>query len=369
MKVPFLDLSRQHQKIRQEIDKAISQVIDDSWFILGKKLEEFEHNFASYLDVKYAFGVGNGTDALRIALFAVGVKTGDEVLIPANTFISAPLETSFVGAKPVLIDIDEETYNLDPQKIEKKITKKTRAIIPTHLCGQPAAMNEILKLAKKHKLWVIEDACQAHGAEYKGKKVGGLGDIGCFSFYPSKNIGALGDGGMIVTNSSKLAKKIALLRNYGEKKKYYYGVRGFNSRLDPIQAAVLNVKLKYLDGYNEKRRKIANLYNHLLSGLNEIILPKENSEVKHIYYLYMIRTKKRDKLLDYLKKNNISCLIHYPIPIHLQQSFKYLGYKKGDLPVTEKCAEEIISLPMFPELTFKEIKYVCDKIKEFFVTK
>jgi dTDP-4-amino-4,6-dideoxygalactose transaminase len=369
MNVPFVNLSRQHQKIRQEIDKAISQVIDGSWFILGKQLEEFERNFAGYLNVKYAFGVGNGTDALRIALLAVGVKAGDEVLIPANTFISAPLETSFIGAKPVLIDIDEETYNLDPQKIEKKITKKTKAIIPTHLCGQPAAMDEVLKLARKYSLWVIEDACQAHGAEYKGRKVGGLGDVGCFSFYPIKNLGALGDGGMIVTNNSKIARKITLLRNYGEIKKYFYAIRGFNSRLDPLQAVILNVKLKYLSKDNEKRRKIAGIYNRFLVEVKKIILPKEEKNVKHIYHLYMIRTKRRDGLLNYLKENGIITQIHYPVPIHLQQSFKYLGYKKGDLPVTEKCAKEILSLPIFPEMTLKEIEYVCVKIKEFFATK
>lgn len=366
MKVPFVDLSRQHKKIRREIDRAISQVIDNSWFILGKTLEEFEQNFAKYLNVKYCYGVGNGTDAIRIALLAVGIKPEDEVLIPANTFISDPLEISFVGAKPVLVDIKSDNYNIDCQKIEEKITKKTKAIIPTHFCGQPAVMEKILKIAKKYKLWVIEDACQAHGAEYKGKKVGGLGDVGCFSFYPTKNIGALGDGGLLATNNSKIAEKISLLRNYGEIKKYYCAVKGFNSRLDPLQAAVLNVKLKYLDKFNKKRQELAGRYNYFLSDVKEIILPKEDLNIKHIYYLYMIRTKKRDELINYLRENGIIAQIHYPIPIHFQQSFKDLGYRKGDFPIAEKCAQEIISLPMFPELTLKEIEYVCSKIKEFF---
>jgi len=366
MKISFVDLSRQHKKIRRELNKAIARVIDDSYFILGKHLEEFEQNFANYLKVKYAFGVGSGTDALRIALLALGIKPGDEVLIPANTFISAPLEISFVAAKPVLVDINEKTYNLNPQEVEKKITQKTKAIIPTHLYGQPAAMDEILRIARKYNLWVIEDACQAHGAEYKDRKVGGLGDIGCFSFYPTKNLGALGDGGMVVTNKDNLAKKIAMLRNYGEEKKYFYKIKGFNSRLDPIQAAVLNVKLKYLDEWNNKRRKLAAAYTRLLYEVKEITLPKENPENKHVYHLFVIRTKKRDQLLEYLKKNGILCLIHYPVPVHLQHSFKDLGYKRGDFPVTEECTREILSLPIFPELTLKEIRYVCDVIKKFF---
>lgn len=366
MNVPFVDLSRKHNKIKVEIGKAINKVIDDSWFILGKNLEDFEKDFSNYLGIKYSFGVASGTDALRIAMLAIGLTSGDEVIIPANTFISAPLEASFLGIKPVLVDIDEKTFNLDIKNLKCKLSKRTKAIIPTHLYGQAANMDEIMSFAKKYNLQVIEDACQAHGGEYKKKKLGTIGQVATFSFYPVKNLGALGDGGMVVTNSKKIARKISLLRNYGENQKYYYQIKGFNSRLDPIQAAILKIKLKKLDEENKKRREIAGYYNFYLNEIKEIILPRESKMCKHVYHLYVIRSKKRDKLQKFLKEKGISTQIHYPIPIHLQQSFKNLNYRQGDFPATEICCKEILSLPMFPELRLEEIKYVCQKIKDFF---
>ncbi len=369
MIVPFVDLSRQHQKLRREIDEAIKRVIDSSWFVLGKEVEDFEAEFSRYLGVKYCYGVGSGTDALRLALLSLDVGAGDEVLIPANTFISAALETSFIGAKPVLVDIEDSTYNIDPEKMAKKINSRTKVVILTHLYGQPGRVKEVLSLARKHNLKVIEDACQAHGAEYKGKRVGNFGEVACFSFYPAKNLGALGDGGAVVCQSAKIAQKLRLLRNYGENKKYYYCLKGFNSRLDPLQAAVLRAKLKYLDDSNGKRIAAANLYRQKLTKVKEVVLPKELEESKPVYHLFVIRSKKRNQLVKYLGDNGIKTQIHYPVPIHWQKSFDDLGYKKGDFPVTEECSRQIISLPMFPELTKEEINYVCENISDFFEKK
>ena len=366
MNIPFVDLSRQNTFLRKEINQAIAEVIDSSQFVLSKELENFEKEFARYLGVKYCYGVASGSDALRLSLLASGIERGDEVLIPANSYVSSAFETLFIGATPVLVDIDEETYNIDPKKIKFKITKMTKAIIPVHFYGQPARMDKILRIAEKYNLKVIEDACQAHGAEYKEKKVGGFGDAGCFSFYPSKNLGALGDGGAITTNNKKIAQKISLLRNYGQIKKNYHKIKGFNSHLDALQAAVLSIKLRYLNRFNQKRRKIAKQYNQFLTGIQEIILPQELPNLKHVYHLYVIKTKNRNKLVRYLSKKGIRTQIHYPIPIYLQSAFKNLGYQKGDFPVTEKCAEEIISLPMFPELREEEIKFVVERIKFFY---
>jgi len=366
LKVPFLDLERQHSIFRKEIIDAVTNVLDSSQFILGREVENFENEFSEYIGVKYCYGVGNGTDALRLALISCDINKDDEVLIPANTFISAALETSFIGAKPVFIDIDEKTYNIDPDKILKAITKKTKAIILTHLFGQPAKIDDVLQIAYKYNLKIIEDACQAHGAEYKGKKVGSFGDVGCFSFYPSKNMGALGDGGAVVCNDKKVARKIFLLRNYGEIKKYNYLIKGFNSRLDPIHAAILRIKLKNLDKFNDNRIRHANLYKCLLKDIKEVTLPEEINKIKHVFYVFVVKVKKRDQLINYLNEKGVKTLIHYPVPIHLQKSFKELGYKKGDFPTTEKCAKHILSLPMFPEIKDEEIKYVTKCIREFY---
>lgn len=364
MKVPFFDLKKQYKSIQSKIDFVIKQTLSNSSFILGKNLEEFENQFAKYIGVDYTIGVNSGTDALLLSLIALGIKKDDEIITVPNSFVATTLAITNLGAKPIFVDIDSKTYNIDVNQIEKNITNKTKAILPVHLYGHPAEMNKILEIAKKYNLKVIEDACQAHGALYNGKKVGSFGDLACFSFYPTKNLGAYGDAGIITTNNKELANKLKMLRNYGQTKKYYYEIRGINTRLDEIQAAILNVKLKYLDKWNEKRIKNANLYTSLLKNIPEISLPI-SQDSKHVFYSYIIRTENRDQLQKYLEENGILTLIHFPIPLHLQKVHKNLGYKLNDFPITEKYANEILSLPMFPELTKSEIKYIAEKIKEF----
>ena len=364
MRVSFVDLKRQYKKIKNEIDNTIFKVVNNGNFILGAELEAFEKEFASYCDSKFCAGVNSGTSALHFALIALGVSKGDEVILPANTFIAAALAVSYTGAKPILIDIDTESYNIDTTKIKEKITKKTKAIVPVHLYGQTADMGSILEIAEKYNLKIVEDCCQAHGASYNGKKAGSMGDIGCFSFYPSKNLGAYGDGGAIVTSDEKILEKVSMLRNYGQKIKYNHLIKGFNGRLDNIQAAILRVKLKYLDEWNKARRKYALIYNSLLEDA-DVITPIQKDYAKHIYHQYVIRMKERDNLSKYLNSKKISTSIHYPIPIHLQKAYSDLNYKKGNFPITEKYADEIISLPVFPELKQEEIEYVVSNVKEF----
>jgi dTDP-4-amino-4,6-dideoxygalactose transaminase len=362
--IPLVDLKAQYLSIKSEIERAILRVIDNTDFILGKEVELFEKEFASFSEAKYGIGVASGTDALHLSLFALGIGSGDEVITAANTFVATVLAISYVGARPVLVDINPDNYNLDVSLLKKAITKRTKAIIPVHLFGQPADMDSIMKIARRYNLKVIEDACQAHGAEYKGRRVGSIGDIGCFSFYPGKNLGAYGDGGMVLTNDEKIAQKIKMLRNYGSRTKYYHEFKGFNSRLDTIQAAILRVKLKRLDKWIEERRKHAKKYNDLLKGM-EVVTPKEEDYAKHAYHLYVIRVKERDRLLEYLKSKRIFAGIHYPVPIHLLDAYRDLGYKRGDFPVTEQITEEIISLPMYPELSEDKIRFVVRSIKEF----
>ena len=364
MRVNFVDLKRQYEKIKNEIDNAMFKVVHEGDFILGKELEAFEKEFASYCNSKFCAGVNSGTSALHFALTALDVGKGDEVILPANTFIATAFAVSYTGAKPVLADIDRESYNIDAAKIKEKITKKTKAIIPVHLYGQTADMNPVLEIAKKYNLRVIEDCCQAHGALYGGKKAGSIGDIGCFSFYPSKNLGAYGDGGAIVTSDEKILENVCMLRNYGQKVKYRHLIKGFNERFYNIQAAILRVKLKYLDEWNEARRKHALFYNSLLDDTN-VIIPVQKDYAKHIYHQYAIRIMERDNLFRYLNSKQISTLIYYPIPIHLQEAYSDLSYKKGAFPVTEQYSNEIISLPIFPELKQEEIMYVASSIKEF----
>jgi dTDP-4-amino-4,6-dideoxygalactose transaminase len=364
MEVPFVDLKAQHQEIKAEVEKAIKKVIEKSDFILGEELELFEKEFAEYCGVKFCVGVASGTEALWLTLLALDIKKGDEVIIPANTFIATALAVLMAGAKPILVEIDPKTYNINPALIEEKITPKTRAIIPVHLYGQPADMEEISKIARKYNLVVIEDACQAHGAFYKNKRCGSLGEAAAFSFYPAKNLGAYGDGGAVVTNLAEIAEKIKMLRDYGQKEKYNHLVKGYNSRLDTLQAAILRVKLKNLEKWNKKRQKAAEVYKELLSGL-DLVLPFLAPERTHVYHLYVIRTKKRDELRKYLSQAGISTGIHYPVPLHLQPSLSDLGYKKGCFPVTESYSKEILSLPMFPHISSDQIGYVCQKIKEF----
>lgn len=366
MPIPLVDLKAQYRAIKKEIDRAIFEAIKNTNFILGENVQKFEKEFAKFCKVKYAIGVGNGTDALYLALRVLGIKTGDEVITPPNTFIATVEAITLNGAKPVFVDINPETYNIDITKIEKAITKKTKAIVPVHLYGQPADIGPILKIAKKYNLKVIEDAAQAHGAEYKGKRVGGLGDVGCFSFFPAKNLGAYGDGGMVVTNNKKIAEKVRLLRNHGRVQKYEHQIEGINSRLDELQAAILRVKLRYLNKWNQARRQRAKLYDNSLKNIKGVKIPFTPSWAVPVYYVYTIRTKERDKLQESLKKEGISTGLYYPIPLHLQPAYKYLGYKIGDFPETERAAKEILSLPICPELSKKDQNYVIQKIKEFF---
>ena len=361
--ISFVDLKRQYISIKDEIDPAIKKVIDNASFILGKDVEDFEKNFASYCQTKYCVGVSSGTDALHLALRALNIGSGDEVIVPANTFIATALGVSYTGATPVLVDCNTHDYNIDVAKIEGAITARTKAIMPVHLYGQPADMSPILDIAKKHNLNVVEDACQAHGAEYIGKKCGSLGTIGCFSFFPGKNLGAYGDGGAVTTNDPEIDEKIRLLRDYGQKKKYHHELKGFNNRLDAMQAAILNTKLRHLDKWNNQRRKNAKLYNELLANAERIITPVEREDTKHVYHLYVIRSKIRGRLAEHLQSKGISVGIHYPIPIHMQKAYLDVGYEKGSFPVTEEYSGTILSLPMFAELNEEEIKYIVQNIK------
>lgn len=365
MKIDFVNLSRQYKRYKKEIDNSIQKVLDSGHFILGDEVQLFEKEFAQYCEAKYCVGVASGTDALFLSLKALDIKEGDEVITVPNSFIATSLCISHVGAIPVFVDIDPKTYNIDVAKIEEKINTKTKAIIPVHLFGQPADMDAIVALAKKYNLKIIEDSCQAHGARYKGKRVGNFGDISAFSFYPSKNLGAYGDGGAIITNNSELAEKIFSLRTYGGRKRDYYLDQGFNSRLDTIQAAVLRVKLKYLDESNDARRKNTEIYNELLQG-QDMITPSNIDHVQSATHLYVVRTKQRDKLVEYLSERGISTGIHYPVPIHLQPAYKDLGYSQGNCMVAETVAKEIISLPLCPEIHRQEIEYVVTNIIDFY---
>ena len=365
MKVPFLELRQQYRSIKDEVNAGVQQVMDSCRFVLGENVNSFEKEFASFCGTEYAVGVANGTDALCLALLACGIGKGDEVITVPNTFIATTEAISQTGAEIVFLDVDPQTYNIDVSQIEEEINERTRAILPVHLFGQSADMNPIMKIARKYNLKVIEDACQAHGAEYKGKKVGSIGDAGCFSFYPSKNLGAFGDGGMVVSNGNEIAQKIKMLRDHGQIKKYEHLVEGYNSRLDEIQAAILRVKLKRLDEQNKLRRKNASIYNELLKDVDGVVTPFEAEYGKHVYHLYVIRIDRRDELQEYLKSKGIGTGLHYPIPLHLQKAYEYLGYKEGDFPVAEECTKQILSLPMFPELTQEEIEKVVSEIKTF----
>lgn len=360
--IQMVDLKRQYYSMKEEIDNAIKNILESGYFILSENVKLFEDEFAKYCGVKHGIGVASGTDALQIALRACGVGIGDEVITVSNTAFPTAVAISYMGAKPVFVDVDE-TYTIDTSKIEEKITEKTKAILPVHLYGHPADMDPILEIAKQYRLYVIEDACQAHGAEYKGKKVGSIGDVGCFSFYPTKNLGAYGDGGFVTTNNEELAEKIRLLRDYGQIKRYNHVIKGYNSRLDEIQAAILRVKLKKLDEWNESRRRNAKLYNEMLA--DSVVVPIERENSKHVYHLYIIRVKHRDEMRKWLKDRGISTDIHYPTPIHLQKAYTDLGLRKGSLPITERYADEILSIPIYPELTEDEILQVANAINSF----
>mgnify|MGYP001819789016 CR=1 FL=1 len=365
MKVPFLDLKTQHATIRDEVAAAMEEVIDTTSFAGGPQVKRFEDNFAKYCESKHAIGVGSGTDALWMALIGLEIGEGDEVITSPGTFVATAEAVTYCGATPVFVDIEPETYNLDPAMIEASLTPRTKAIIPVHLFGQPADMDPILEIGRKHDLVVIEDACQAHGAEYKGHRAGSLGDVGCFSFYPGKNLGAYGEAGAVVTNDSNLAETLRMFRDHGQQKKYYHSIVGWNSRMDGLQGAVLDVKLGYLPAWTEARRKNAEIYNRLLSEIPTMTTPAEADYARHVYHVYAIRAKNRDELMRRLSDSGIACGIHYPVPLHLQEAYTFLGYKKGDFPVAEQSAEEFVSLPMFPELTEESICYIVEKIKEY----
>ncbi|OGH18556.1 MAG: hypothetical protein A3F31_05090 [Candidatus Levybacteria bacterium RIFCSPHIGHO2_12_FULL_38_12] len=365
MIINFVDLKRQNKMYKKEFIEVIEQVFDNAVFIDGEPLEQFERNFAAFCNKKYAVGLNSGTDALFLTLLSHGIGRGDEVITAPNSYIATAMTVSNVGAEPVFVDVDSKSYNIDPTKIEAAITKRTKAIIPVHLYGQPADMDPIIAIAKKYNLIIIEDCCQAHGAKYKGKKVP-AGKTGAFSFYPGKNVGAFGDGGAVVTNNWEIKEKLEYLRNDGSIKKYVHAMFGYKSRLDTLQAAILNVKLKHLDDFTQKRRQHANIYNKLLSSIPQITLPKEMEYAYHVYHIYMIQAQRRDDLGKFLKEKGVKTVIHYPTPIHLQKAYKSMGYKKGDFPISEQLAKSILSLPMFPELTYEEINYICSLIREFY---
>lgn len=369
MKIPFIDLGKQYVEIKAEVDRGLGVVLRKGNFILGEEEKRFEEEFARYIGTKYAVGVNSGTDALFLGLLSLGIGEGDEVIAPAFTYIATALAVSYTGAKPVFVDIDERTYNIAVGKIEDAITKKTKAIMPVHLYGHPVDMKPLLEVARKYNLRVVEDCAQAHGARWqtangKWQIVGAIGDMGCFSFYPTKNLGAAGDGGMVTTDDENIYKRLLMLRDYGRKSRYEHIIKGYNSRLDTLQAVILSAKLKRLDNWNEMRRENARTYNKYLEGKKRIVLPREESYAKHVYHIYAVRLKERERICEELNKEAISALIHYPIPLHLQEAYKELGYKKGDFPVAEKVAQEVLSLPMYPHLEEKHIHAICQVIKD-----
>lgn len=363
MNVPFVDLSRIHKPLKKDFDKAFQNVVDSNGFVLGKEVEQFEKEFTAYEGAKFGTGVANGTDGILLALKACGIKPGDEVITQAHTFIASALGITYAGATPVFADIDEDSLTLDVASAEKMITKRTRALLPVCLYGQPANISGLSKLAKKYKLRLILDNAQAHGATYQKKSLGTFADACSYSFYPGKNLGAFGDGGFVTTNTSSVEKQVKLLRNIGRTGWYQHPVKGYNSRLDTIQAAILSIKLKHLDEWTKKRRTIASQYAKLLKDL-PVIVPKELPDRMHVYHLYVIRTKKREQFMTYLEKEGVHTSIHYPIPVHKQIAYKELPKKK--LPVSEQVADEVVSLPFFVGITQEEQEYVAEKIKKFF---
>jgi dTDP-4-amino-4,6-dideoxygalactose transaminase len=364
IKVPFLDLKSHHAPMLEEINGVIREVIDSGAFAGGPFVAGFEEDFAAYCDCRYAMGVSSGTDALWLVLLALGVGPGDEVITVPNSFMATAEAITYCGATPVFVDVDERTYTMDPAGLEQALTRHTKAIIPVHLFGQPADMDPILEVARKHGLHVVEDAAQAHGAVYKGRKVGTLGDAACFSFYPGKNLGAFGEAGAVVTNSNDLQEKVRILRDHGQVRKYHHTMIGWNCRMDGIQAAVLRVKLRYLEQGNLRRRSHAEHYDRALDGVGEMITPAQAAFVRHVYHIYAIRVQERDEVMRLLSENGIGCGVHYPVPIHLQEAYRSLGYERGAFPIAERCASEFVSLPMFPELTPAQLEIVVQGIKE-----
>jgi len=364
IRVPFLDLKNEHAPLREEFDQAIRQVIDSSAFAGGPFVTKFEEEFAAFCECKHAIGLGSGTEAIWLVLLALGIGPGDEVITVPSTFMATAEAITYCGATPVFVDIDERTYTMDVTALEAVITKRTKAIMPVHLFGQPADLDPIMKIARAHKLFVIEDAAQAHGAEYKGRKAGTIGDAGCFSFYPGKNLGAFGEAGAVITNDSDLQEKIRILRDHGQVRKYYHTMIGWNCRMDGIQGAVLSVKLRGLARGNELRRAHANKYNEAFADMEQIIAPVEAAYAKHVYHVYAIRVQERNDVIEFLTKKGIGYGVHYPVPVHLQHAYRDLGYAKGAFPVAERTAEEFLSLPMYPGLTQTQRNLVIDAVKD-----
>ena len=375
MNIPFLDLKAQYKSIKEEVLPAINDVLDNTAYVLGKPVAAFEQEFAKAHNAKYCSCVNSGTAGNHMVLWALGVGPGDEIIIPANTFIATAWGATLCGATPVFVDCHPESYNIDPKKIEAAITPKTKAIVAVHLYGQAADIDPLKLIAERHKLYLVEDCAQAHIAEYKNSKVGSLGIASSFSFYPGKNLGAYGEGGAVMTDNDELARKFKMIRDHGAEQKYYHQIYGHNYRMEGIQGAVLGVKLKHLEDWTNGRRRVAAKYKELLRDVEEIKLPKEMDYAKHVYHLFVIqvrgqksevRSQRRDELQKFLGENGIATGLHYPVPLHLQPCFDHLGYKKGDFPVAEELAEQGLSLPMFAELTNEQIAYICTCIKRFF---
>jgi dTDP-4-amino-4,6-dideoxygalactose transaminase len=368
MPVPFVDLKTQYHLLKPQMDEAIQSVLERSAFVMGKEHNEFEHSFAAYIGAKYCLGISTGTDALELAIRACGIGTGDEVITVANTFIATTEAISCTGASIRLIDADPLTYNMDPDKIESAITPRTKALLPVHLYGQPADMNPIMEIARKHGLKVIEDCAQAHGARYRGQRVGTFGDVACFSFYPGKNLGAYGDGGAVITNDDGIADCVKLLRNHGAREKYVHEIEGYCRRLDNLQAAVLGVKLPHLDEWNARRRHAAALYDQLLADVPGVVKPYILPDAEPVYHLYVIQIPNRDRVQFALKTQGVETGIHYPIPLHQQPAYAHLGYKPEDFPISTALGPKILSLPMFGDITEQQIHTVVAELNKALIT-
>ncbi|WP_400192026.1 DegT/DnrJ/EryC1/StrS family aminotransferase [Hymenobacter sp. B81] len=366
MQVPFLSFGPQHEPIRDEVLAAMARVYDAQWYVLGQSVADFEQQFAAYCQVKHCVGVANGLDALHLALKALNVGPGDEVIVPSNTYIATWLAVSYVGATVVPVEPDPATHNLDPALLEAAITPRTRVIMPVHLYGQACRMTDIMAVARRHNLHVVEDNAQAQGASCDGGRTGSFGTLNATSFYPGKNLGALGDAGAVTTNDEDLARQVRVLRNYGSQQKYYNEVVGHNSRLDELQAAVLSVKLGHLDAWTSQRQQIAALYNEALQGVGDLQLPVVAAGCTHVYHLYVVRTRQREALQQHLQQRGVGTLIHYPVPPHLQQAYQHLGFRAGQFPVAEELAQTVLSLPMWPGMSAEQVQQVAAAIREFF---
>jgi dTDP-4-amino-4,6-dideoxygalactose transaminase len=364
-KIPFLDLNAQYVELKSELDSAYQRVMDSGWYILGAEVQAFEQEFAEFIGAKHCVGVGNGLEALELILMAAGIGEGDEVIVPANTYIASWLAVSCVGAIPIPVEPDPHTNNIDPTRVRDAVSERTKAILPVHLYGQTVAMEEIWDVADHFNLAIIEDSAQTHGAMYKDLKAGNLGLAAGFSFYPTKNLGAFGDAGAITTNNDDLADKVRVLRNYGSRQKYFNETRGHNSRLDPLQAAFLRVKLKYVDQWNARRKQIAQYYSASLKDIPELLLPQTAQHSDHVWHLYVIACRERDKLQAHLEQNGIGTMIHYPVPPHLSEAYADLQYRPGDFPITEELSRSILSIPIGPHLTLDDAQFVAEKIREF----